>query len=122
MEYLEILKAYFLTPIILKFILAAFCFYCFDFISGFTTAWKNHNIQSTKLRGGLDKFVKYVIYIFIGVLFDFFINNTVMCPICCARIIIIELTSLNENLKKIGLDIPGEIVKYFEKRSNENEK
>ena len=121
MEYLEILKAYFLTPIILKFILAAFCFYCFDFISGFTTAWKNHNIQSTKLRSGLDKFVKYCIYVFIGVLFDFFINNTIMCPLFCARIIIIELKSLDENLKKIGLDIPGEVIKYFEKRGN-NEK
>lgn len=116
--FLNVLKDYFLTPVILKFMIAAFACYCFDFASGFSTAWENHNIQSTKLRGGVDKFVKYTIYLFIGCIADLMFNTKVATPIFCSRIILIELKSLDENFKKIGLDIPQWIYNLFTKKED----
>jgi toxin secretion/phage lysis holin len=111
---LHILQEYFNEPTRLKFLIAILIFYVLDFATGFSSAWSRKDIQSSKMRHGVDKGVKYASYIVIGVVADFLFNIKVGCILMCTGLCCIELRSLIENFKSINLNVPDFILKLFE--------
>ena len=112
--------------IVLKFIIAFNCFVAFDTITGLVKAWTNKNIQSTKLRHGVEKYIIYWVFVLLGAVIDFAIVNNILenhnmttfnvvsktfCMIVCG----VELLSLQENFKEWNLNIPDWVIKLFNK-------
>lgn len=96
---------------IVKFLLAVFVFYCLDFLTGFSRAWRDKNIQSAKLRNSVVKAIQYIAFLTIGIVADivFSLNK---CTIACALVLCsIELTSIIENLE--SLELPKFIINLF---------
>ena len=105
MEYLQELEFtqdfwVFLLPCILMLI---------DVITGYYNAWKTNTVSSQKMRDGLGKKIAELCYIviafFIGLAFDikpvtYFIS---------LYVIYMELVSIAENCKKLGVALPKTI-------------
>ena len=84
-----------LTPII--FSLA-------DVLTGFIQAIINKNVDSSVMRNGLLHKILIIIVVFLGFVIDATFSLNIVAKIICSYIIIMELTSILENLKKAGLD------------------
>lgn len=84
-----------LTPII--FSLA-------DVLTGFIQAVINKNVDSSVMRNGLLHKILIIIVVFLGFVIDATFSINIVAKIICSYIIIMELTSILENLKKAGLD------------------
>ena len=106
-EVLALLSA----PYVIKALILAGASYTLDFITGYSKAWKNRNIQSAKLRDGVDKFIKYFAFICIGFLLDFFFSTQYLVIGACVSIALIELKSIDENLQDTGLSLNELITK-----------
>lgn len=101
-----------LTPII--FSLA-------DVLTGFIQAVINKNVDSSVMRNGLLHKILIIIVVFLGFVIDATFSINIVAKIICSYIIIMELTSILENLKKAGLDFGPvtEILKNKEVKNNE---
>lgn len=101
-----------LTPII--FSLA-------DILTGFIQAVINKNVDSSVMRNGLLHKILIIIVVFLGFVIDATFSINIVAKIICSYIIIMELTSILENLKKAGLDFGPvtEILKNKEVKNNE---
>lgn len=91
------------NPTIQKFLIGVMVSYLADFITGFSKAWSNKNIQSNKLRDGVVKFIQYIAFISIGIMFDFLFGNKGITIGFCITVICIEIRSLIENLTELQL-------------------
>lgn len=102
-----------LTPII--FSLA-------DILTGFIQAVINKNVDSSVMRKGLLHKILIIIVVFLGFVIDATFSINIVAKIICSYIIIMELTSILENLKKASLDFGPvtEILKNKEVKNNEN--
>lgn len=108
---------------VIKFLILALSGYVGDFLTGYFKAWKAHNVQSAKLRGGIEKFINYSVFLFIGFIVDFvlsdFINNSVYFTVSFSiAISLIELKSIDENLKETGLSLKDLINKISDISKN----
>ena len=104
-----------LTPIIV-----ALGFNGLDLLTGFISAFKNKQIQSSKLRDGLFKKVGFIFCYFVawvidnygltvGFHFDFAILPVILFYVCTT-----ELVSILENISKINTDIlPDKLMQLF---------
>lgn len=78
-----------------------------DFLTGSINAWANNDFQSKKMRSGLNKKVGEIAIIVIGELFSYGLGlPTYIMNLVSGYIIIMELTSVLENLNKMGVPIP----------------
>ena len=104
----EDILAVLLNPLTQKFLIVAFVSNAFDFITGFSKAWSNQNIQSSKLRKGITKFIEYIAFISIGILLDFVLIDFMagvqgFTIAFCLAITSIEIKSIAENFSETKL-------------------
>ena len=85
-----------------------------DFLTGTSYAWSTNTFKSKKMRSGLTKKVGEIAILVIGELFSYGmrIPPVIMAGIS-AYIIFMEFMSIMENLKKMGVPIPGFISKVL---------
>lgn len=85
-----------------------------DFLTGLMYAWSTNTFKSKKMRSGLTKKVGEIAILVIGELFSYGLRipPMIMAGIS-AYIIFMELMSVMENLKKMGVPIPGFIAKVL---------
>ena len=85
-----------------------------DIITGLLYAWSTETFKSKKMRSGLSKKVGEITILVIGELFSYGmrIPPVIMAGIS-AYIIFMEFMSIMENLKKLGVPIPGFIAKIL---------
>lgn len=91
-----------------------------DCVTGVLNAWVRNEIKSSIMRQGLAKKIGEMIVLGIGELFSYglVLSPYVMTGVS-AYIVIMELVSICENLKKLGVPIP----KFVDRALNEtNEK
>lgn len=82
-----------------------------DIITGLLYAWSTETFKSKKMRSGLSKKVGEIAILVIGELFSYGmrIPPVIMAGIS-TYIIFMEFMSIMENLKKLGVPIPGFIA------------
>lgn len=80
-------------------------FSIFDIITGYIQAIINKNVDSSKMREGLLHKVLVIIIIIISCVIDITFRLPAVPKIVSIYIIIMELTSILENLNKAGLNI-----------------
>lgn len=86
----------------------------FDVLTGFLNAWLRHEVKSAKLRAGLSKKVGELSILVIGELFSFALRlPSELMKFLAFYIIFMELTSIIENLDKLGVPIPKSIKKVI---------
>jgi toxin secretion/phage lysis holin len=111
----ELLKLHFTSQIwivILPLILMVI-----DIITGYYNAWKNDEISSQKMRDGIGKKIAEICYIVLGIMFGIAFGIQAISYFISIYIIYMELMSVAENCKKLGLPVPSEL----EKKLNNNE-
>lgn len=86
----------------------------FDVLTGFLNAWLKHEVKSAKLRAGLSKKVGEISILVIGEFFTFALRlPPEVMKFLTFYIIFMELTSIIENLDKLGVPIPKSIKKVI---------
>lgn len=85
-----------------------------DFLSGTFCAWSTNTFQSWRMRAGLTKKVGEISIIVIGALLSYALRlpPQIMAGISL-YIMFMELMSIFENAKKMGVEIPGFISKVL---------
>ena len=85
-----------------------------DFATGLTYAWSTRTFKSKKMRSGLTKKVGEITILVIGELFaaGLQLPQVIMAGISL-YIMFMEFMSVMENLKKMGVPIPGFISKVL---------
>lgn len=84
----------------------------FDFLTGFLKAWKNKDIQSSKLRDGLTKKFGEMIIIIISLFLQYSVGfSKEISVFITIYISATELISITENLEKMGVRVPKWILK-----------
>ena len=100
-------------------------FMLIDFISGFLKAWKNNEIDSSKMRKGLIKKVGEVLMLAVGELLvagTMLPYSTNILQFISAYLSLMELISIFENLALLGVPIPGFINKTLKQTAEAIEK
>lgn len=90
-----------------------------DFLTGSINAWANNDFKSKKMRSGLNKKVGEIAIIVIGELFSYGLGlPEYIMNLVSGYIIIMELTSVLENLNKMGVPIPKFIADSLSNATN----
>lgn len=99
-----------------------------DIITGFTAAWKNKNIQSTKMRDGLFHKGTLVLIIILAWLCELFVMHVpdlgITIPLvipACAFIFAMELVSITENAAEINPELKGSKLLQLFKTADDTE-
>lgn len=92
-----------LTPII---------FSIADIITGFIQAVINKNVDSSVMRNGLLHKILIIIVIILSFVADLTFSLNFVSKIICGYVIIMETTSILENLKKSGVEV-GKITEIL---------
>lgn len=74
-----------------------------DVITGYINAKVNNSVQSDIMRKGLGKKVAEIVYIFVGIAFGLAFDVKAVSTFIVLYIIYMEIISLLENCKKLGL-------------------
>jgi len=77
-----------------------------DIITGYYNAWKNKQVSSSKMRDGLGKKMAELVYIVVGMLMSFAFSVKPVEYFISLYVIYMEIVSIAENCKKLGIDIP----------------
>jgi toxin secretion/phage lysis holin len=94
----------------------------FDYLTGIMKAWHNHDIQSSKLRDGLNRKFGEVIVIIISLFLQYFIGlPKEITTFVSIYIIVMELISIIENLDAIGVKVPKFIKDRLMSIAEEND-
>ena len=88
-------------------------FSLFDVITGYIQAIINNNVDSKIMREGLFRKILLILVIFLSFIFQYAFNIPLISKVVCIYIIIMEIVSILENLKKAGVDLGklGELLK-----------
>lgn len=86
-------------------ILAPCIFSLCDVLTGFIQAVINKDVDSQIMRNGLLHKVLIIIIVLLSFVADLSFNLSFVSKIVCGYVILMETTSILENLKKSGLDI-----------------
>ncbi len=86
-------------------ILAPCIFSLCDVLTGFIQAIINKDIDSQVMRNGLLHKVLIIIIVILSFIIDLSFNLGFVSKIVCCYVILMEATSILENLKKAGIDI-----------------
>lgn len=84
-----------------------------DIISGVIQAVINKNLDSQKMREGLLRKILLIVVIILSFIFQYAFNIPVISKVVCIYLIVMEIISIMENLKKAGIDLGklGELLK-----------
>lgn len=99
----------------------------FDLVTGFIGAWKNKNINSTKMREGIFNKSALVLVIMLAILCEVFIIKIpgigVSVPLvipACVIIITMEVISITENIAEINPTLrDSKLLQLFKKKDEE---
>lgn len=93
-------------------VVVTLCFILSDVIVGFISAVIQKNVDSQKMREGLLRKILLIIIIALSFIIQYGFNITLISKVVCIYIIIMEIISILENLKKAGIDLKklGEIL------------
>lgn len=102
-------------------IVACLVMMVFDIITGFTAAWKNKNIQSTKMREGLFNKGTLILLIILAWMCELFVMHIpdlgITIPLvipACVIIFTMELVSITENAAEINPELKdSKLLKLF---------
>lgn len=101
-------------------IIAPLCFSVADFVTGYIQAVINNDVQSRKMRVGLLHKTLILLVIILGFIIDFAFSLKYVSSFICIYVVVMEITSILENLKKAGINI-GKFGKTLE-AANETKK
>lgn len=108
-------------------ILAILVFTITDYITGIVGAVMRGNLSSTKMREGLGHKFAYLCVFFIAWFIDFEMEHidigfrSALTPIVTVGIVLIELSSIIENIDKINPELTqAEFMKIFDNHNKEN--
>lgn len=90
----------------------------FDIITGYYNAWKTNTISSSRMRDGMGKKIAELVYIVVGIIIGVAFDIKLIGNFVSLYIIYMELVSVAENCKKLGIDLPENIK---EKLNNKKE-
>lgn len=90
-----------------------------DVITGFIQAVINKNVDSQVMRTGLLHKVLITMIIFLSFVIDITFSLDFVSKIVCAYVIIMELTSILENLKKAGIEV-GKLTEILTSKGKED--
>lgn len=90
-----------------------------DVITGFIQAVINKNVDSQVMRTGLLHKVLITMIIFLSFVIDTTFSLDFVSKIVCAYVIIMELTSILENLKKAGIEV-GKLTEILTSKGKED--
>ena len=93
-----------------------------DIVTGYYNAWKNNEVQSKKMRDGIGKKIAELTYILIGFLFAEAFNVSPISQFVSIYIIYMELVSVAENCKKLGVKMPKLISEKLKAEPSETAK
>lgn len=83
------------------------CLMCVDVLTGVVHAWQSGHLKSYRMREGLGRKFGEVSILFIGQIFTIGMNlPKYILPGFSLYIIFMELVSICENLKKLGVPMP----------------
>jgi toxin secretion/phage lysis holin len=109
-----------MTETLLYEILAVLVFIIMDYITGTIGAIMHGNLSSTKMREGLGHKFAYLCVFFIAWFIDFEMRHidigfhSALTPIVTVGIVLIELSSIIENIGKINPELAkAEFMKIF---------
>ena len=95
-----------------------------DIVSGVIQAIINKNLDSQKMREGLLRKMLLILVVILSFIFQYAFNIPAISKVVCIYLIVMEIISIMENLKKAGIDLGklGELlkVKQDEKTINVN--
>lgn len=108
-------------------ILAVLVFTIIDYITGTIDAIMHGNLSSTKMREGLGHKFTYICVFFIAWFIDFEMKHidigfhSTLTPIVTVGIVLIELSSIIENISKINPELAqARFMKIFTECNKEN--
>lgn len=90
-----------------------------DVITGFIQAVINKNVDSQVMRTGLLHKVLITMIIFLSFVIDITFSLDFVSKIVCTYVIIMELTSILENLKKAGIEV-GKLTEILTSKGKED--
>lgn len=90
-----------------------------DVITGYYNAWKNDEISSSKMRDGIGKKIAEICYIILGIVFSIAFGIQAISYFISIYIIYMELMSVAENCKKLGVLLPAELEKKLNNGTEE---
>lgn len=90
-----------------------------DVITGFIQAVINKNVDSQVMRTGLLHKVLVTMIIFLSFVIDITFSLDFVSKIVCTYVIIMELTSILENLKKAGIEV-GKLTEILTSKGKED--
>ena len=91
-----------------------------DIISGVISAFIQKNLDSQKMREGLLRKILLVIVIALSFVAQQTFNITIISKVVCIYIIVMEIISILENVKKAGIDL-GRLGDLLKIKSDEND-
>lgn len=100
-------------------VLATLIFMVADIISGFVSALIQKNVDSQKMREGLLRKMLLILIIALSFIIQYAFNITLISKIVCIYIIVMEVISILENLKKAGIDL-GKLGELLKIKQDEN--
>lgn len=100
-------------------VLATLIFMVADIISGFVSALIQKNVDSQKMREGLLRKMLLILIIALSFIIQYAFNITLISKIVCIYIIIMEVISILENVKKAGIDL-GKLGELLKIKQDEN--
>lgn len=93
-----------------------------DVLTGIVIAWRNSEYQSSKMRQGLSKKFGELVYIVIGILIKFALGTNLVLCFATIYICLMELSSLAENVDKLGIPLPKKLHNKLNNIVNETKK
>ena len=91
-----------------------------DVITGYLQAIINKNVDSSIMRKGLMHKIMLILIIILGFVIHFAFNFSSISIAICLYIVVMECSSILENLKKAGIEL--KILEFFNKEVEEDEK
>lgn len=93
-----------------------------DILTGFVNAWRNHDIQSSKLRDGIVHKFGEIIIIVLAIFLQFSIGlPKEVTMFASVYIIIMEIISILENVSKMGVQVPEWLTRRLKNAIKGNE-
>lgn len=86
-------------------ILTPLLFSLADIVSGYIQALINNDVDSKKMRNGLLHKTLILLVILLSFVFEFTFNISYISKFVCIYVILMEVVSILENLKKAGFNI-----------------
>lgn len=86
-------------------IITPICFSLADILTGFIQALINKNPDSQIMRAGLLHKILIILVIILSFIIDLAFNLNFISKIVCTYVVVMEITSILENLQKAGIDL-----------------